>query len=93
MITQFSQPEELAYISQPRMEAFGNGADMTKVNGRYKYDETSGTGVTIYMVDTVSIFLFPCFASCSLTDGKGAYQHHEVYAIQTCIGSRLLITA
>lgn len=58
MTTQYNQPEELAYISQPKMDAFGNGADMTKVNGRYKYDATSGTGVTIYMVDTVRKVLF-----------------------------------
>lgn len=82
VITQFGESEELAYISQPKMDAFGNGADMAKVNGRYKYDETSGTGVTIYMVDTVNQIFSHCYASCSLTDGKGAYQYHEVNAIQ-----------
>lgn len=83
MITQTNQVEELAYISQPKKYANGVGADMMQVKGRYSWDQTSGAGVTIYMVDTVGRVLFPSNGRCSLTGGKGAYQFHEVRAVRT----------
>lgn len=50
---QIGRPWDMAYISQPKMTPEGIGASMIDINGRYAYDQSSATGVTIYMVDSV----------------------------------------
>lgn len=47
------------------MQLDGVGASMADINGRYAFDESSGTGVTVYLIDTVRLS-FP--AANSLAD-------------------------
>ena len=45
---------ELSYISQPKMQEDGVGANFAELNEEYVYDSSSGKGVTVYMLDTAS---------------------------------------
>lgn len=47
------------------MQLDGVGASIADINGRYAFDESSGTGVTVYLIDTVRLS-FP--AANSLAD-------------------------
>ena len=54
-LTTFTREEpELSYISQPKMQEDGVGANFADLNEEYVFDDSSGEGVTVYMLDTVS---------------------------------------
>ena len=48
---------ELTYISQPKMQEDGVGANFAELNDEYVYDVSSGKRVTVYMLDTASKIL------------------------------------
>ena len=81
---QFQRPWDQAYLSQPKTSAEGVGASMADINGRYAYDVSSAEGVTIYMVDSVSLSFLTarsladeCFRVLLRTTGYGSCSPYD----------------